>query len=70
MSRRKLADRRGLRRPDGGRSSAPSGRGISYESGRARLGGREAGKGWFDSEEEIGFRWGGFSGYCVTGKKV
>ena len=68
---RKLADRRGLRRPDVSRSSGPSGRGIFCESGRARWGDREAARrGEYDSEGVVSFRWGGFSGYCVTDKKV
>ena len=60
MSQRKLADRRGLYRPDINRSSAPSGQGISCESGHDRLGDREAGKGESDSEGVEGFRWGRF----------
>ena len=57
---RKLADRRGLHRPGVNRSSAPSGQGISCENGHDQLGGREAGKGGFDSDGEKGFDERGF----------
>ena len=55
-SRHNLADRRGLHRPGGGRSSAPSGRGTSCGSGHAQWGDREAARrGESDSEGVVGF---------------